>query len=271
VDVLLALHARRSAASVAAYAQTHPDRPVVVTLTGTDLYQDLAVDASTNQSLALARHLIVLQEQGLSDLPEAYRAKASVCFQSTPRRKNLTKTARHLRAVAVGHLRAVKDPLTLMRALGRLQGRPDILLDHLGGALEPALGDAARRQAAQQKNYRWLGAVPHARVMARIQRAHVLVHPSVLEGGAHVVMEAVQCGTPVLASRMPGNVGMLGSDYAGYFDVGDDAALSNLLSRARDDSAWLAQLHRQCEARRTWFDPEREASTLHAILRRAMA
>ena len=40
-DVLLALHARRSAPSVAAWANAHPGRPLVLALTGTDLYLSL--------------------------------------------------------------------------------------------------------------------------------------------------------------------------------------------------------------------------------------
>ncbi len=269
VSLLLALHARRSAASVAAFAQAHPDRPIVVALTGTDLYQDLAVDAFAQRSVGLAQRLIVLQEQGVNDLPPHLQGKARVCFQSTPRRQTLPKTQRHLRAVVVGHLRAVKDPLTVMRAMRHLTNRADILLDHVGEALEPALGDAARRFTAQQANYRWLGGVPHGNAMARLQRAHTLVHPSIMEGGAHVVLEAVQCGTPVLASHMPGNVGMLGASYEGYFDVGDDRRLSALLVRARDEPSWLAKLQRQCDARRRWFEPDREARTLRQILKQA--
>jgi glycosyltransferase involved in cell wall biosynthesis len=59
-------------------------------------------------------------------------------------------------------------------------------------------------------NYRWLGALPHESTRRRIQAAHVLVHSSRMEGGAHVVIEAVTSGTPVLASRIPGNLGLLG-------------------------------------------------------------
>jgi glycosyltransferase involved in cell wall biosynthesis len=99
----------------------------------------------------------------------------------------------------------------------------------------------------------------------------VLVHPSIMEGGAHVVLEAVRAGTPVIASRMAGNVGMLGKRYAGYFDVGDDDALARLLVRARDDRAWLQKLERQCEKRSPLFDPQRERETLLKVMSRAFA
>src|SRR5690606_17615691 len=100
------------------------------------------------------------------------------------------------------------------RLIGPQEG---IRIDHVGGALDPALGDAARATAAACPHYRWLGALPRAEVLRRLQHAHVLVHTSRMEGGANVVLEAVRCGTPVLASRIDGNVGMLGEAYAGYF------------------------------------------------------
>jgi putative glycosyltransferase (TIGR04348 family) len=269
-DVMLALHARRCAASIEAFAKAHPDRALIVALTGTDLYGDVARgDASALRSLELATRLIVLQEAAPEAVPPSLRHKVDVCFQSTPERQRLAKTSARLRALAVGHLRAVKDPLTVMRAMARLDHRRDIALDHVGDALDAALADAARACMRAHPRYRWLGGIDHAKTLARIQRAHVLVHASVMEGGAHVVMEAVRCGTPVIASRMPGNVGMLGREYAGYFAVGDDAALAHLLERARDEPAWLERLNAQAVKRSTLFAPEREARVLRAIVRAA--
>ena len=74
--------------------------------------------------------------------------------------------------------------------------------------------------------YRWLGALSQAAARRAIARARALVHMSRMEGGANVVIEAVRSGVPVLASRIDGNVGLLGADYDGYFPVGDAAALA---------------------------------------------
>ena len=178
-------------------------------LTGTDLYRDLANDASAQTSVRLADRLVVLQENAVLDLPHEVRAKAVVCFQSCTARKRLVKTSKHLRALMVGHLREEKSPCTFFDAARRLAGRQDILLDHIGEPLEDILGQEALALAGGVPNYRWLGGLSHEATRRRIQRAHVLVHPSRMEGGAHVVMEAVRSGTPVLASRISGNVGML--------------------------------------------------------------
>ena len=265
-DVMLALHARKSAPAVLAWAQAKGADHLAVVLTGTDLYRDLATDASAQRALQLAGQLVVLQECGPRSVPESLRHKVQVIFQSAPRRAPLTKTGRHLRALMVGHLRDEKDPLTYLRAAARLAVRRDIYLDHIGDALDSALGQAAQGAASNCPHYRWLGGLPHGQTRNRIQRAHVLVHASKMEGGAHVILEAVQSGTPVLASRIEGNVGMLGPHYAGYFALGDDAALAHLLQRCRDDADFLPLLRQQCEGRAPLFEPLREQALLRQLV-----
>ncbi len=265
-DVLLALHARRSADSIDRWASATPGRPVAVVLTGTDLYRDIHFDTRAQRSLELAAALIVLHERAVDDLPVAYRPKAVVCFQSSSARAPLVKTAHHLRCVMVGHLREEKAPQTYFEAARRLGHRQDILLDHIGGALDSALGETAQTLQQEHPRYRWLGALPHATVRARIQGAHILVNTSVIEGGAHVLMEAIRSDTPVVASRISGNVGMLGADYAGYFDPGDVDGLTTLIERCRDHPATLEALRQQCAARAPLFEPKREQATLLALV-----
>ena len=109
-------------------------------------------------------------------------------------------------------------------------------------------------------------ALPHRATLARIQRAHVLVHASTMEGGAHAVMEAVRCGRPVLASRIAGNIGTLGLGYNAYFEPGDAAGLCRLLARCRDDATMLPRLQAQCAVRAPLFAPARERETLRRLL-----
>ena len=265
-DGLLALHARRSADSVAAWATLSPGKPLALALTGTDLYRDIEDDATAQRSLALAQRLIVLQDQGPLALPATLRERCRVVLQSSTRRKTLAKSSLHLRALMVGHLREEKSPETLFNAARLLRADEGILLDHIGRELTPDLGEQARATMAECPHYRWLGGLAHGATRQRIQRAHVLVHPSRMEGGAHVIMEAALSGTPVLASRVPGNVGMLGSDYAGYFESGDAAGLVRLLRACRKDMAQprglLSGLQSQCEARAALFEPAAERAAL---------
>jgi putative glycosyltransferase (TIGR04348 family) len=268
-DAMLALHARRSADSIAQWAAKFPDKLIVLALTGTDLYRDIAVDPLAQQSLKLAHRLVVLQDMGPKSLPAEFQSKCQVIFQSTPRRQSVQKTTQKLRALMVGHLRSEKSPETYFAAARALAHRSDIVLDHIGAPLDADLGKQARQLAADVPTYRYLDEQTHAATRARIARAHVLVHPSRMEGGAHVVMEAVMSGTPVLASRIDGNVGMLGADYAGYFDCGDADQLANALIACRNGQkeqnhleSKLTQLARQCSFRETLFEPVAEQTAL---------
>ena len=254
---MVALHARRSAPSIHAWAAACPDKPLIVVLTGTDLYRDIQTDTDAQQSLALATHLVVLQDAGLAALPAPWRSKAQVIYQSARQLVPAVKSTRIFHAVMVGHLRREKDPLTFMRAAGQVLA-PNIRFDQIGQALAPFFEAAAQARAAQTPAYRWLGGLPRAATRQRIKSAQVLVNCSLMEGGAHVILEAVQSGTPVLASRIDGNVGMLGADYAGYFEVGDDVQLAALVLRCAAEPAFLARLQSQCEQRAALFNPQRE-------------
>ena len=273
---MLALHARRSAPSVLAWAQRGvqpaadgPAPGLAVVLTGTDLYRDIQTDAQAQRSLQLAQRLVLLQERAPDALPAPLRARASVIFQSTARRQTLYKmpVEKGLRAVMVGHLREEKSPETLFDAARLFTVKDRIHLDHIGAGLDRTLAAQAQATAIACPHYRWLGGLPHEATRKRIQRAHVLVHTSRMEGGAHVVMESVCSGTPVLASRIAGNVGMLGADYAGYFDWGDAQALAALLRQCQNSPPFYALLQSQCAARAALFLPQAEQTALVALVR----
>jgi putative glycosyltransferase (TIGR04348 family) len=266
--LLIALHARKSAPSIAAWPV---GRPVLLVLTGTDLYGDLARgDAATQASLARADALVLLNRLGAEALPPPLRAKATVLLQSCTARRPLPRPQGHLRALVVGHLRAEKDPLTLFAAVRALADRPDIRIDHLGVALDPALGAEAEALMREQPAYRWLGPRPHAEVRRRLAAATLLVHPSRLEGGAHAVIEALRSGTPVLASRVDGNLGLLGADWPLLFEPGDAPGLAAQLRRLRDQPAILAALAPRIARLADDFDPARERATLRALVQRLL-
>ncbi|MEO7233086.1 MAG: selenoneine biosynthesis selenosugar synthase SenB [Polaromonas sp.] len=268
-QAMVALHARRSAASIQAWARAYPDKPLMVVLTGTDLYRDIHTDADAQQSLALASGLVVLQDAGLAALPEAWRGKAQVIYQSAPALKPARKSGRRFGVLMVGHLRDEKDPLTFMRAASH-DFATGIHFEQIGLALAPLFAEQARSTEQRTPRYRWLGGLPRAATRQHIKRAHLLVNCSLMEGGAQVILEAVQSGTPVLASRVSGNLGMLGADYAGYFAPGDDAGLAALVRRCAADPDFLALLQRQCQERSRLFEPQTEKRLVINLLASAL-
>jgi putative glycosyltransferase (TIGR04348 family) len=270
-EALIALHARRSAESIAAFRKIHPSRPAIVVLTGTDLYRDMATDADAQRSLRLATRLVVLQNAGLHALDPDLRTKTSVIYQSSRSLKSRERNpaARCFEAMMIGHLRDEKDPVTFMRAAALITA-PDVRMTHIGGASNPALGDQAESTQRSHPRYRWLGNLPHAATRQLLKNSDLMVIASKMEGGANVIVEAVTSGVPVLASDISGNRGMLGEDYAGYFPVGDSAALARLIERARSDASFLAPLRAQCAARAPLFLPEREKAAVLQLVDNAL-
>lgn len=264
-DALVALHARRSAAAIERFREAHPGHPLALVLTGTDLYRDLDTDPSARRSLVHATHIVVLQAMALHRLDASSRAKSRCIVQSAPRIVRVDK-AEGVQVLAVGHLRAEKDPLTLMRAARLLSPDSAVHIVHIGNPLDESLADAARRTMSDCPLYKWIGGLPAAETRERIARAHLLVHMSVMEGGANVVIEAVQSAVPVLASRIDGNLGLLGEDYEGCFDTGDAPGLAASIQRFATDAAWRARLAAQCEARAPLFEPEREAAAVRGLM-----
>lgn len=253
-DAMLALHARRSHASIKSF----PGR-VVVALTGTDVYGDIHQSAQARESLELAQRLIVLQPKAAEELSAKLRKKVRVVVQSSSTRLRHAPVKGKFRVCVIGHLRAVKDPLRTLRALPHVASR-EVEVVHLGELLEPAL-----KPETGDSRYRWLGSVPHARALKWLASSHAMVISSRMEGGANVVCEALRIGVPVLASRISGNVGLLGERYAGYFSVGDERDLARLIEKAMD-KAFYAKLKTQVARLRPTVAPRSEARALLATV-----
>jgi putative glycosyltransferase (TIGR04348 family) len=262
---LIALHARRSAASIAAFHAAHPQRGLALVLTGTDLYRDIAVDEAAQRSLQLASHLVLLQPEGLRHLPGHLHSRTRVIFQSAPRLLWRGPREPGTTLVAVGHLREEKDPLTLMRAAELLAGEPGLRIVHIGDALDAQLGEAAQDTMRRCPHYRWLGGLPGGQAREWIARADALVHMSRLEGGANVVTEALRSRVPVLASAIEGNIGLLGADYAATFPAGDAGALAALVRRWRYEPGFATQVKAQCVHREPLFRPAAERTAVRRL------
>ena len=266
-DLMIALHTRRSHPSISRYAAGHPEHPLIVVLTGTDLYRDIRFDQNAQDSLGLATRVVVLQEAGLAELEPRHRAKARVIYQSAEPIRPQPKAKTSFDVCVVGNLRAEKDPFRCALAARSLPSTSRVRITHAGKAQGEEFAGRARALAAAEPRYRWLGEVPRWRVRRLLSRAHLLVQSSVMEGGANAVAEALAARVPVIASRVAGNVGMLGQKYPGYYPVGDEKALARLLDQTETDAAFHELLKAQCASRRPLTLPERERDALGDLLK----
>lgn len=266
-EMMIALHARRSHPSIKRYAALYPERPLVVVLTGTDLYRDIHSDEAAKESLEIATALIVLQGLGPKELEPRHRAKTRVIYQSAEPIKPQPPANRRFDVCVIGHLRAEKDPFRAALAARLLPPASRVRVTQVGRSYGEEFAEEARLHASENPRYRWLGEVPRWKVRRLLARSRLLAQTSFVEGGANTVSEALAAGVPLVASDIPGNAGMLGEDYPGYYPVGDEGALAGLLRRAETDAGFYALLQARCAARGYLVRPERERDALGRLVK----
>lgn len=268
-DVLVALHAGKSASAVRASRARSPERPIVVALTGTDLYPDIAADPRVRESLDLADRIVVLHDLAPLDVPAELRAKTRVVRQSAdppPSCVARREDGDTWDVAFVAHARPEKDPLRAALAARALPPSSRLRVVHAGRALSDDVEALLRREAAENPRYAWLGEVPPEEARALVARSKLLVLTSEIEGGANVLGEAIASGTPPIATRIPACVAALGADYPGLFAVHDTVALTRLLARAESDASFYAELAAAAAARQHLFTPSAERDAWRAIL-----
>lgn len=265
-DLLIALHARKSFPTLQRFHRAHPHIPVIVALTGTDVYEDIESSSEAKQSLEIASRLIVLQPRAVDALPERLRGISRVIYQSATPAPPERPDGNLFRICVLANLRAVKDPLRAACAARELPADSRVHIMHAGGALDAELAREAEAEQQRNPRYVWLKDLPHERALRLLAGSHLLVLTSVLEGGANVVSEAIAAGVPVLSTSIAGSIGILGADYPGYFPAGDTRALCLSMRRAETDSAFYSELKRRIRDLKPLVDPQRERESWQALL-----
>ena len=267
VDLLVALHATKSHPTVVRYREEKgAGAPLVVALTGTDLYGDLGRDPRARESIELATRLVVLQPRALDALPAPMRSRARPIIQSASPPRRPLAPAGVFQVCVLAHLRSVKDPARAAEAARRLPASSRVSIVHLGEALDAADEARARAEMRENPRYRWLGPRPRLEALRVLSGSKLLVVSSELEGGANAVTEAIACGVPVLSTRIDGSLGLLGERYPGYFPVGDAEALAALLARAENDAGFYQELQAFCAHLAPMVHPDREVEAWRALL-----
>ena len=267
-DLMVAVHAWRSAAAIEQFKTRYAGRPVILQLSGTDIYQYLKTDPiPTLRAMELADRLVALNDLAWRVVPKHLRAHLCVIHQSatpppTPRRPNRGSVT----VSVIGHLRDVKDPLRAAEASRLLPPESRVRIEQAGRAYTPEWAKRARQEMKTNPRYTWHDDIPASAARRLLARSHAMVISSRSEGGANVISEAAVAGVPILASRIDGNVGLLGADYPGYFAVGNSRALARLLQRIEHDRHFTRELTRAVQRRARLFRPAREIAAWRRLL-----
>ena len=117
-DLMVAIHAWRSAHAVKRFKAQYPANPVVLQLSGTDIYEYLETDPGpTLRSMELADRLIGLNDLAGRAIPKRLRKRLSIIFQSAaPPTQTRRPSSRNVTVAVIGHLRDVKAPLRAAEA-----------------------------------------------------------------------------------------------------------------------------------------------------------
>jgi putative glycosyltransferase (TIGR04348 family) len=259
-DLMVALHAWRSARSIDVYKKIYPKGPLIVTLTGTDINSYIYSNPlRTIASMRSADFLICLHDLVEDIVPSEFHEKLRVIYQSAAalsKKRNPRKA--YFDICLIGHLRDVKDPLRGALALRDVPSSSELRLIHLGKAHNKTWENRALTEMQRNRRYVWKGEKAGSEVRREFSKTNLMLISSRSEGGANVISEALVAGIPVIASNINGNIGMLGKNYLGYFNVGDEASLRTMLLKCENDKVFFNKLIKSCKLRSKLFDLSEE-------------
>ena len=261
---LVALNAWRSASVVAEFDREHPNRQIVVVVTGSDINHPEMKNESSDTRITMERAdmLVTLHDADLRVLPERLQQKSVSIYPSVSLPADLGHRALRegcFDVVMAGNLRPVKNPQLAVKIAALLPDDSPILISSYGDA-SAQLASEMSRANSQCRHFKWLGKLDHASLIEKMASSHVLLNTSTVEGGANAICEAVTMGLPVIASNIRGNVGMLGEDYPGLFTSESARAGLELLQRCAEEPPFYELLKKRISERASLFDFNEESS-----------
>lgn len=260
-DVTISLHALKTAAATLFFAKHNPDAKVLILLTGTDVNGGIESKPKLAQTvLELADAVVVAQPACIEDLPPDWRAKVNVIYPSIdlPEPAQIDIPEGPL-FTNVGHLRQVKNPHLMFRALQHFEHHVNAW--SIGTDLDSTDGQQAIVNMRADDRYRWMGGCAREEATAWMKHSLATINTSFSEGGANTIIEAIHLGTPVLASDIHGNRGLLGEAYGGYFASDNSEELAALMVRCLDDRAFVERLKAQLAQQKPLFTNEAEVTS----------
>jgi alpha-1,3-rhamnosyl/mannosyltransferase len=177
--------------------------------------------------------------------------------------------------VTLGGMNAHKNILGLLKAMPEIVARrPRVRLVIVGDTSGkgfwdnvPELMELVRADPALAERVRFAGYLDDAEVVELLNGADALVFPSLWEGFGLPAVEAMQCGTPVLASRR-GSLPEVVGDAGLLFDPEDTADIVRCVTGFLDDPAVRARLREAAPARARTFSWERAAELAEQSFRK---
>ncbi|MDB4408736.1 glycosyltransferase [Akkermansiaceae bacterium] len=261
-DVLISLHAFKGEKAVLDFQRYCPDGKVIVLITGTDLYVDLPEGRGLS-SLETADAIAITHEEARASMPSRFYDKLHIVPSCLAVLEIQAKPdAGKFVISVVGHLRSVKRSFLTIESVAK-HPEWDVEVWQIGEALDEEMSDIACDWEEADSRYKWLGGLPREESLEICSRSSLTVNSSFLEGGANAVLEAMTMGVPILASRIEGNVGLLGRDYPGYFEGEDiESKLVEVMAGKHDLDDWASL----AEKRLPLFSRESEKTAWEKVI-----
>ncbi|MDP8957763.1 MAG: glycosyltransferase family 4 protein [Actinomycetota bacterium] len=176
----------------------------------------------------------------------------------------------HPRVLFVGRLAPQKGVLRLLRAMPMLL--PDAHLVLVGDGPQRSKVEAEIDRMGLRERVHLTGFAHHHHVPAYLAHADVLALPSVYEELGSVLVEAIQSGIPIVASRTGGISEVVEDGREGLLvDAGDRLALAGAVNRLLHDSELTARLSTGAQASAARYDWQELAREVLALYHRVTA